>query len=629
MRSSFWWKRRSRAITVLTLVLASACSDSTPQPRVADQCPECTPAEVNDDSAAPLVCGPGQPDARVDPASGLVPAWRVNLGAGEDLASAEAADSVIVAKKRNGRTVTLDAETGGECAELVAARESGRTSVIDAYNPRARVVHGVLVGSSKQSLSAIGIRTGAVRWTRALLPPSLRGDEYALTNSLKVLATSTAIVVGANASDGREVVVAIDPRTGMDLWSKIVVERRSHDEGDVMLATDGARVFVRTNGTLTAYEANGTSTWSTSWAPAGALPLVAADSKYVAIAFDGRVQVVDGSTGAGVGEVAIPGTPTELIAKDGYLFAAAETKSGTVTVLAIDLATGGVRWSFDSAYSARSLRVDDDLVYVLDGNRRVWGLERATGARRFGLGTGASDFAVARPRRGTPRIIAASSGVVAFDATGAEPLPLEPFPRWLFAAESSGSYENCSLRALSWDDGNGRSLWQRDVPARMREIRFPCRSLEGYRREARFVGRLPYSMFGTSVNDGTLVEANRTGVLALNLRDGSVQLDAAAPGSERGVSFYQGTFAVDGLSDCKGVTYGAELFMRCGDRYVYFNGTTALVLSGTPLRVEATGTYASDAIEEYIADQHAFHVRAVVTAGAYVFRLEGTQPVPD
>jgi len=65
----------------------------------------------------------------------------------------------------------------------------------------------------------------------------------------------------------------------------------------------------------------------------------------------------------------------------------------------------------------------------------------------------------------------------------------------------------------------------------------------------------------------------------------------------------------------------ARVFARCGERFVYFNGTTALIIAADKRRVEARGTYGVNASGQYVG--RAESARGSVTVGPYTLALEG------
>jgi hypothetical protein len=269
-------------------------------------------------------------------------------------------------------------------------------------------------------------------------------------------------------------------------------------------------------------------------------------------------------------------------------------------------------------------------VYVADGNARIWGLDRASGAVRFGLAVGAVDFAVTRSRAGAPRLVVPYQGVVAaFDPTGAPP-PLEPFLRWELEARNGPNGQMCHARALAWIDGSDRPVWTRELPSRVRDQSLgECSEYENayYLRAPRQMRALVPPTLGMARVGGSLVVADISGVLALRASTGAVELDVAAPvlpvtKPDRTLFFDEGTFAVTGIPGCGGTSSQARVFAQCGSKLIYFNGTSAMVLSGSPLRVEARGAYNGAAA--HTPQGRAATSSATIQVGKYVLRLEGT-----
>jgi hypothetical protein len=284
---------------------------------------------------------------------------------------------------------------------------------------------------------------------------------------------------------------------------------------------------------------------------------------------------------------------TELLARGGAVYAALEVEPGTAAVAAIDAGARRVRWSRPAAYSVQRLRADGELVYALDGNGRIRGLELADGAPRFELAAPGSDFVVARTRAGEPRIVAAGAELVAFaPVRGAKPPPLAAFARW--EVERRG--DRCGPRALAWIDCDDRTVWQRELPARVRALSFgSCEELElaYYRRTPRAGGPPSLAVLGIIDAGASIIEADLSGVVALRKADGALLLDADAPSAtpRDALFFDEGTFELRGAPGCTGRSRRAHVFARCGERLVYFNGSTLLVIALDKPRIEARGQY--------------------------------------
>lgn len=642
-----------RRIAAVAAIAACGCacgSSSGPAPRPLP--PLVAPAAVPDAGAASssdvAVAVPAARRACAVPTSAAAPdpithvAWRAGLGAGTGALVLDAAEHLVVSRFQGGRSVAFDLDTGVTCAVLVEAPGgAGPAPAIDPYTARSAVAHGLLVGPSKFGVAAIDLESGQPRWTRDLAGTA-REDEYALRDGLQVVAVQAAIVAGFRvrhrAGDSfrhEELVVALEPKTGRELWRATSADHKPgepiHVEGTVRIDGDRDRVLVRSPGELRALDgATGKPLWSTAWTPvppsvgpwtpARRGPLVASDGAHVAIAFPNRIQLHDARTGARSGEVAVAGMATELIARGGAVYAALEVEPGTAAVTAIDAAARRVRWSRPAAYSVQRLRADDELVYALDGNGRVWGLELAGGAPRFGLSAPGFDFVVARTRTGESRIVAAAGAdLVALAPVRGAPPPLDPFARW----EVERRADRCHPRALAWIDGEDRVAWQRELPARVRALGFgPCeeQELASYRRNPRATGAPDYAVLGVADAGGSIVEADLTGVLALRKTDGAVLLDAGAPSADPRDSLFfdDGTFELQGVPGCTGPSRRAHVFARCGERLVYFNGTTVLVIALDKPRVEARGRYQRTAVTVT-----GVRTEATIAAGPFALVLKG------
>jgi outer membrane protein assembly factor BamB len=555
-------------------------------------------------------------------------AWQVELGRGTGGLVLGTSGELVVAGRQGGMTVSIDVATGAVCAELVAPPRAGRASPIDPYTERSAIAHELLIGPSKQTIAAVDLWTGAERWHRDVAT----GDDYALRDALQIVSTSAAIVAGyptrGRAGDSfhhRELASALDPETGRELWRATIVDHRPGEpmqlQGTMRLAADDARVFARTPGKLVALDgATGAVMWTFAWTPiqlsvgsptpAKKAPLIAANGTHVALAFPDHVLVFDARTGARVAELAVTGAATELApSRDGFVVALV-AEPGVASVVAIDASRA--RWSYTAAYSVARIRVDGDLVYVLDGNGRIWGLALADGAVRFGLGQQVYDFAVARGR-----IIAPTGPLVAYDLPHGMPPPLAPFLRWQFDPTT------CRTRALAWVDGDNRVVWERAVPARVvAAARGSCEQLElgYYRRRPRASADGRFLSFGIHEAETVLVQADVSGLFVLRKTDGAVLLDLDAP-DDHGLFFDDGEFELRGLAGCSGRSSYAHVLARCGERIVYFNGRTALVVALDTLRVEARGRF--DGMVDAVHGRRAETSEAEIAVGAWTLVLRG------
>jgi outer membrane protein assembly factor BamB len=554
-------------------------------------------------------------------------------------------DGLLVALE-GGQIVSIDIETGSPCAVLLEAPPGGASAAIDSYTQSA-VAHGALVGPSGFGVVAVDLWSGAVRFNRELVDPESRVGP--LRDVLRVVQASAAIVVGFPVRRPQEgsyrvdnVVAALEPATGRELWRRTIGE---HGPGYRLeprfnpLVSDGERVAVPEDGRLHVLSAaTGEELWAAPWTPpavpygaggAKLAPLVASDGSHFALASPGGINLYDARTGAFSGAVAVPGGATALVARRGFVYAAVEATPGTPAVVAIDMSRSDVRWMYKPAYSVPRLRADDELVYVLDGDRRLWGLRVDDGQAQFGVKVAGSEFAVARTREGRPRLVAPRGDLVAFDPPFGTVEPLEPFLRWE-VKERDG---RCQPIALSWVLGDNRVAWQRHLPKRVMSLR-DCdeETLSDYRRHPRAHAGLPLFAFGVVDAGSALIEVDATGLLAFRKNDGAVLFDVEAPAAGAADLFPIDTFELRGLAGCSGlaagdsVAPGLSVFARCGDRLIYFNGTTAWLVALKPPRVEASGR--PQRLREEAADVFgAAKISSTIPLGAFslVLVLEGTR----
>ena len=573
-------------------------------------------------------------------------AWQVPLenSVGGSFLAAE--DGLLVAWQPAGKSVSIDLESGSVCAVLAQPPGAAPGSAIDPNTEHVGISHGALVGPRRFGIAAVELGSGTVRWTRAPLAPG-NADEFALSAGLEIASTATATVVGfrarfrdADSFRWDELVAALDPRTGADLWRQTVVSHARGEpifqEGTIRIATDGEHVFVRSDGKLQALDAAGKEAWSQTWPALGKVvgppsvatrgPLLVAGNGRVALAFPGRIELFDARTGTKLRAVALPGAvPTELVLRAGRVVAALEGTPGTASLVAIDAHSARTLWTAPVPYAVRRLRVDAERAYALDGNGRIWARDVLTGAVRFGLDPSGFEFEVARTSAGTPRIVTLRGGVTALDpAPGAMPAPLEPFAFWEFEAKPGPDGDDCYPRSLTWLDGEDRVLWRRELPARIRKFNFgTCAESEisEYRRSPRRNARLLGVVFGGLELDEILVAPDPSGLLVLRKADGKIVLDFAAPAVGSAFYFDEGAFELVGVPDCKGPSAGAQVFARCGERVVYFNGSTAAVLKLNPPRLEARGVFRTELHETQGRPSEA---HAAIPLGRMTLRLNGT-----
>jgi AraC-like DNA-binding protein len=293
---------------------------------------------------------------------------------------------------------------------------------------------------------------------------------------------------------------------------------------------------------------------------------------------DGSLRVYRERDGSLLGELPPLGrVVTDVVVARTMIYAAIEEFPGSAYVAAID-ADGRTIWKRQASYSVARLVAEDGsdprLLYMLDGNGRIWTLDGATGAIRA-------------------RVIVPPERLAAFDLpqSGA-PKALAPFLRVELAERAGQANVMCHPRALAWVDGEDRVVWTRELPARMRARAWEsCDESEvvTYERRPRFAGLGPFGRL-ENVNGATVVD-DGAGVLVLRESDGAVLLDLPAPSASQTALFFDsGTFDLDGEPQCDGPAPRARVLARCGTSLVYFNGTTAFEVDTRDWHVAATGT---------------------------------------
>ncbi len=147
--------------------------------------------------------------------------------------------------------------------------------------------------------------------------------------------------------------------------------------------------------------------------------------------------------------------------------------------------------------------------------------------------------------------------------------------------------KHCRITSVSLDDDTrNQRLWQINLPPRMANVvRDTCES-------GRLGSRLPWRGQVETLHVGELlVIADQTGFLLADYNSGKVLAERATKHMP-GAVFSQATFTLEGtgLSTCKGRA-GEIVLKRCGDRVVYFNGTSAALIDSKARKVEAEGRW--------------------------------------
>jgi hypothetical protein len=165
----------------------------------------------------------------------------------------------------------------------------------------------------------------------------------------------------------------------------------------------------------------------------------------------------------------------------------------------------------------------------------------------------------------------------------------QPFPRIirLDGPVDIDSEHHCRITSVSLDDDTrNQRLWQIKLPPRMANVvRDVCEF-------GRVSSRLPWRGDVATLHVGELlVIADQTGFLLADYNAGKVLAERATEHTPSAV-FSQATFTIEGtgLTTCKGRA-GEVVLRRCGDRVVYFNGTSAALIDIKAMKVEAEGRW--------------------------------------
>lgn len=216
---------------------------------------------------------------------------------------------------------------------------------------------------------------------------------------------------------------ALDPRTGRDLWAVPV--------DGTLGAYDEGRLFVTSSGFLNAYAAaDGHQLWTTE-----------IDSSY-----------------------SLSTTP---VAAGGTVYVS--TDSGTSEILALDAASGKVRWHAGGNGTGNTPAVDAERVYASYACGWTYAWDRAGGAKRWNStsdcsGGGGSTPTVAGGRLYVPEnsaVYEAATGRVLGTYPGGTPVIADGIA--IYSRDQGGESETRPVMQ-GVDPASGRLLWSADVP---------------------------------------------------------------------------------------------------------------------------------------------------------------------
>lgn len=190
-----------------------------------------------------------------------------------------------------------------------------------------------------------------------------------------------------------------------------------------------------------------------------------------------------------------------------------------------------------------------------------------------------------------------------------------PYLQWEFRSGSGVWFpDEVILRAP-----DGRELWRRMLPERMRSCPAAPEDVENQRR----FPRNPQLSFllGLEWTDAAVAVADRETVLVLALADGRVLLEASFPGVEGETPFWcdAGEFRILG-SDVAGKVRGGRFFARCGGEWLYFNGGTLAAIDAATAAVRETTRYRAEMQE---TPPLPAAVRATIPLGPRAVRIDG------
>ena len=332
------------------------------------------------------------PAVRVPPPSGP-PAWTW-----ESLTLLEFPPAVknglVVIGNNSGRVYGLDATTG-------TIRWARHTHANIAATP-AMAGNYVLMPSMNGKVTAYRRGDGAPLWTFST------GGSPVETSPLTV---GEEVYVGDHA--GRLYSLAI--RTGAVRWTYQApgaIKGSAAQSGDTVIVGDYA------GGVQAVRRADGTAAWRSA----------AGQRFYGGPAVSDGVAVIGDVGGAVLGLDVATGRTLWRHGTGSYVYASPAVARGTAFIgsysgrfEALDLRTGAVRWSFDAGYRiSGSATVVGDVVYFAPlvpagAARYTWGLDTATGGKRFQTGDGLYSPAVAA---GTTLYLVGGRTLSAYPAPG-------------------------------------------------------------------------------------------------------------------------------------------------------------------------------------------------------------------
>ncbi|WP_242344115.1 outer membrane protein assembly factor BamB family protein [Anaeromyxobacter terrae] len=587
---------------------------------------------------AQTACSAG-PAPAPPPEAGPAHAWRTPLGGREGEVKVDVVGDLVVVRQHGGDTATFDLATGKRLAVLVGSPHGASDSarfVIDPYGETA-VLRNALVGVKGTSVAAVDLRSGKPLWRTPL--PAIQKDGAG--HHVQLVEAGAVDVVGFRGS-----ILALDPATGEERWRKSIPVRSRAEFGEEEFRLEGCGdlVLVWTVGRLAALDpSSGSRRWAVPVEGSSA-PLVSCGGSRVALAprepppAEGSrspsratprpsLRLLDAATGVQVSRIFLPeGASARHLAggRDSVVLAldAPQATSGGFTVH-MEVPSGRILWRLELGRVLRLL-ADDASVHVLtEHDGRLLTFDRRTHELRWCLsavGRASSDdawhgrewqgrvysmswFAMGKTRDSRPRVILPlGDELAAFDPAPAGACTLVPSDPYVFVETIQDRRPGvngvtCRTLALSRVAGapgfmealEEKVLWRRELPHRLQEP-YPC---EGSGSPGSRISSGAAHGFSDVIElDRYILVAHRRGVLALERASGRLVLDLDAPWAEDGFAFVDdGAFSLSGDPPCSGPGGGRVLFARCADRVLYFNGTTAAIIAGSPPAVEARATF--------------------------------------
>jgi hypothetical protein len=174
-----------------------------------------------------------------------------------------------------------------------------------------------------------------------------------------------------------------------------------------------------------------------------------------------------------------------------------------------------------------------------------------------------------------------------------------PYLAWEFITqqEPDSGFPFYYYDTVSLIDAAGKPAWKAQLPPRMRRYQagLGVTEVQAIREYPRQAATHLSSLCGLMYLDDAVVIGDRTGLIALSMKDGRGILDYADDRSDNAETLFfdRGTYRIkahDGRT-WSGDARRATFIAVCGDRLVYFNGRTLALFAMSPWKLCASINY--------------------------------------